>query len=446
MGDLAAIERVAGSLLESFGQEIVGKFGPLNVWTAVLLGSALVLDRALARRARASWRIALYAPIAARILLPLDWSLPFATSSRVATFLAPVAQIGGQAADVALQWHAPLAYSLVALAYLAVVALLATRATLARVRLGRALALATPIPAPRGGISCPVVQHDDLGPMAVGLLAPRIVLPRRLLATGEEHALSCVLRHETAHLRRGDAWLSASMQLLAIFSWPVVPLWIAIGRVRQLVELACDEAALDGADETERRRYGHALLDMAEWPSFAVASLGAGELHFGSTLRARIEALTAQRHWPLIAQALAVSLAPMALLVACGGAAKDYGYEFAPDPAKTAAAAPASSETSHLNKDGRVAPEAIQTTVRGSFGAFKTCYEAGLKRDPKLTGTVNVKSTFGGDGAVKDAADENSTLPDKDVVACVVGEFRKLTFPTGPAGTVTIVYPIQFSP
>jgi len=457
MSDLAIGLQVAGTQLESLGHALVERFAPLNIWTAVLLGGALVLDRAVARRARASWRIALYAPVALRILLPLDWSVPVANTPRVLTFFAPLAQIGARPAAAASTSQAPSWYALVAVVYVAVAALLAARAVLARVRLDRALSGARPVSDPDPRVPCPIVQHDELGPMAVGLLAQRIVLPGRLLVAGEEHTLACVLRHERAHLRRGDAWLSAAMQLLAVAAWPVAPLWIAIARVRQLVELACDEAALAGADADERRRYGHALLDMAEWRSLAVAPLGAGELYFGSTLRARIEALASQRHWPLAVQALALSVAPIALLVACGGSAPSpaapaaggddgYGYEFDTDPAT--AAAPSSIPSMPLAPGGRIPPEVIQATLRAHFGAFRSCYEAGLKKDPTAKGVVAVRFVFGVDGTMTEALGEKAktTLADKDVVSCVVGEFRNVTFPKSPGGVVTVVYPIQFAP
>ncbi len=457
MSDLAMGLQVVEASLESFGHTLVERFSALNVLTAALLGGALVLDRALSRRVQASWRIALYAPVALRVVLPLDWSVPVANAPSVVTFLAPLEVLRGGEAPLAFAPHAPSWNALVALAYAAVALILAARAVLARVRLGRALADAPLAKGDHAGTPCPVVQHDDLGPMVVGLLAPRIVIPRRLLIASEGQALACVLRHEGAHLRRGDAWLSAAMQLLAIAAWPVVPLWIAIARVRQLVELACDEAALSGADASERRLYGHALLDIAEWRSLVVSPLGAGELHFGSTLRARIEALASPRHWPLAVQAITLSLAPLAMLAACGGAAsrpaaapgdddKGYGYEFETDTAKAAADAPTAATPLPLAPGGRLPPETIQATVRGHFGAIKGCYDAGLKKDPKLAGTVTVKFVFGEDGVTKDAADAKSTLPDKDVVACVVGEFRKLTYPKAPGGEVTVVYPIQLAP
>jgi Zn-dependent protease with chaperone function len=451
MTDLATVLQGAGDQLASSGHALVERFGALNFWTAALLAGALVLDRALSHRARASWRIALYAPVGARVLMPLDWSLHLAGAPRVVPFVAPPMRVGGTpdaglSAGVAPHW-----YALVAVIYLAVVALLVARAIAARVRLDRTIAGARPVPGSLEGVPCPVVEHDDLGPMAVGLVAPRIVLPRRLLVAGEEHALGCVLRHEVAHLRRRDGWLSAAMQLLAIAAWPVVPLWLAIARVRQLVELACDEAALAGADASERRRYGHALLDIAAWRSLAVAPLGAGELHFGSTLRARIEALASQRHWPPAAQAIALSLSPIALIAACaaaGGEDRDYGYAFAADPAKTGAAAPASTPSPEAVQDGRVPPETIQAAVRSHFSAFQACYEAGLKSDPRLTGTVAVRYVFGDDGITKEAAlDESTTLPDKDVGRCVAAEFLKVTYPKAKTGGVaTVVYPIEFAP
>jgi beta-lactamase regulating signal transducer with metallopeptidase domain len=283
---------------ESSGRTLAAWLGPMNVWTAALLVGALLLDRALAHHARASWRLALYAPIALRLALPLGWSIHVARAPQVMTFLTPrpdgdLPAVTPVTGGSMVSWHAALA-----VAYVAVTLVLAVLGVLARVRLARALRTATVLdlgPFPTGR---PVVQHEQLGPMAVGLVSPTIVVPRRLVEEGGEAALACVLRHELAHVRRGDAWLSAALQLLTALAWPVIPVWLAVARVRHLMELACDEAALQDADASERRRYGHALLDIAEWDALLVSQLGAGELHFGSTLRARVEALASQKHWP----------------------------------------------------------------------------------------------------------------------------------------------------
>jgi hypothetical protein len=324
-------------------------------------------------------------------------------------------------------------------------------------RLRRALASAKPLRELPAGAPCPVLEHEELGPMIVGLSSPRIVLPSRLLAPGAEHALSCVMRHEAAHLRRGDAWSSLFLEVLGVVAWPVIPVWVATAQVRQLIELACDEAALRNADAGERRRYGHALLDMAGWGSLTVTALGAGELGFGSTLRARIEALASRRPWPRVAQAIVLSITPLALFAACsstaaGGAVagpaddKDYGYAFERESPRNHEAPPAPSGSTPAAAAGRLPPEVIQSVVHASFGAFRACYEAGLKRNPRLTGTVTVNYVIGEDGSTREAKDDGSTLPDQEVVACVVGGFRKLTYPPTQGGVVTVVYPVELSP
>ena len=300
--------------------------------------------------------------------------------------------------------------------------------------------------------------------MVVGVVSPRIVLPQALVDDAGAPALACIARHEIAHVRRRDAWLAAAIEALLVVAWPVAPLSIAAARVRQLVELACDEAALANADAAERRRYGHLLLDVAEQRPFAFA--GAPSLHFGSTLRARVEAIAHQRHWPRAAQGALVSAAVVALLAcssaasapvpqggsgartaSAGGGLDEYGYEFDKDPVAAASqaaakAAPASGDSNV----GRLAPEVIQGVVRGSFGAYRACYEAGLKRDAALRGNVTVRFAIEPDGHVQGAADDGSTLPDAEVVRCVVQGFGSLTFPPPQGGYVTVVYPVAFSP
>jgi beta-lactamase regulating signal transducer with metallopeptidase domain len=441
--------------LQAFGRTLVERFGALEIWTAVLLAAALVIERALARRARASWRIALYAPVALRVLVPLDWNLTLAGVPQLDAFVAPLASIRGGAAGESVAWHLPVLHVLVGVGYLAVAAVLAGRAILARVRLGRQLATARVAVDVGVDVPCAILVHEELGPMVVGLLWPRIVLPARLLAPGEKDLLACVLRHETAHLRRRDAWLLAAMQALAIVAWPIVPMWLAVARVRHLIELACDEAALQDADARERLRYGHALLDLASRNLFAVTPLRAGALHFGSTLRARIEALASQRHWPRAVQAVFVFLAPAALFVACGGSVAapgpssadstgDYGYQFETDPAKAASTPAPSASVPPVNAEGRIAPELIQNIVRANFGRFRKCYEGGLANKPKLAGIVSVSFVIGLDGTTSLADGKESTLPDKDVVDCVVRAFGNMAYPRPEGGIVRVVYPIQF--
>jgi beta-lactamase regulating signal transducer with metallopeptidase domain len=447
-------------MIDRLGHALAAWLLPVNAWTVVLLACGLVLDRALARRARASLRIALYAPVALRVLVPLSWSIHVAHLPGTATMMPlDVLSMGGTSvATTPGGWHAALA-----IVYLAVVAALVVRAIARRRHLARALASARPV---RGiDAPCPVLAHRDRGPMVVGLWAPRIVLPEAILGGASGPALSCILGHESAHVRRGDPWLAVLMEAMLVVAWPVLPLWIAVTRVRHLVELACDEAALSGADAAARRRYGHLLLDVAEQGSLAFA--GAEALHFGSTLRARIEAIALQRPWPRVVQATLVGAA-VAGFVACSSAGpgampqasgdtrtaaagegqNDYGYKYETDPLSTSAQQAATSNPRPDTRDpeGRLAPEVIQDVVRRNFGTFRTCYENGLQHNAKLQGRVTVKYVISLDGTTQEAADEGSDLPDPQVVQCVVAGFSHLSYPPPRGGYVTVVYPVQFAP
>jgi hypothetical protein len=439
-------------LLASLGSTVLSRAVPLTITTAALLAAAVLLDRLLSRRTRASLRILFYAPIALHVLLPRMLAPRIAGAPDVDALALPLARIAGGTADAPSSWPA-----IVGAIYLAVAVLLAARAVRAHVLLARAVAAAEPAPdlgadAP----ACPVVVHDELGPLVSGLVAPRIVLPRRMVdpelsALGVDEPLRCVLRHEAAHVHRRDAWLSAAMTLFAVVLWPVPPIWFAIGRVRRLIELACDEAAVADRAPAERRRYAHVLLDLAERADTTIAPLSPA-LHFGAGLRARIEALASAPSWPRAAQMIVAIAAPLALFAACSAApaspgndASGYGYEFSDDSQKEAAAA-SSSTPPPAPANGRLPPERIQSVVRASFPSFKQCYEAGLARDPKLAGTVTVRFTINLSGLVEGAANDGSSLPDQAVVACIVGAFGKLAFEKPNGGIVTVVYPIVFSP
>jgi hypothetical protein len=95
---------------------------------------------------------------------------------------------------------------------------------------------------------------------------------------------------------------------------------------------------------------------------------------------------------------------------------------------------------------GGLPPEVIQQRIRASYSAFRRCYEGGLARDPKLSGRVQVRFVIGHAGQVSDVTDHGSTLPDPEVVACVVDRFKTLEFPAPKETIVTVVYPIQFAP
>ena len=66
--------------------------------------------------------------------------------------------------------------------------------------------------------------------------------------------------------------------------------------------------------------------------------------------------------------------------------------------------------------------------------------------NPNLEGRVSARFVIGRDGAVSNASNGGSDLPDSGVVSCVVSAFYGLSFPQPEGGIVTVVYPIMLSP
>ena len=99
-----------------------------------------------------------------------------------------------------------------------------------------------------------------------------------------------------------------------------------------------------------------------------------------------------------------------------------------------------------IKTNGRIPGEVIQRIVRQNSGRFRLCYEAGLRGNPSLEGRVAVRFIIDRQGAVSIAQDGDSDLPDTSVRKCVVQSFFNLSFPAPDSGTVTVNYPLVFTP
>ncbi|WP_394847441.1 AgmX/PglI C-terminal domain-containing protein [Pendulispora brunnea] len=77
---------------------------------------------------------------------------------------------------------------------------------------------------------------------------------------------------------------------------------------------------------------------------------------------------------------------------------------------------------------------------------FRSCYQSGLRARPNLAGRVVVRFIVDDAGNVVSPTDAGSDLPDASVVACIVREFGKLSFPPLASGKVTVTYPIKLRP
>ncbi len=88
-----------------------------------------------------------------------------------------------------------------------------------------------------------VVVADDVGPAVLGILRPRIVLPRWLL-DAPATVRSAVMAHELEHIAARDQALIVAGQLLTILLPWNLPLWWFAGRLRAAIEIDCDARVL----------------------------------------------------------------------------------------------------------------------------------------------------------------------------------------------------------
>jgi beta-lactamase regulating signal transducer with metallopeptidase domain len=91
----------------------------------------------------------------------------------------------------------------------------------------------------------PILLTRALGPAAVGIARPAIVLPAAVVEKLPEHALSAVLLHEGAHVARRDpVLLLAQRAVQALFWWnPLVRPLASAGDATR--EMACDARAAE---------------------------------------------------------------------------------------------------------------------------------------------------------------------------------------------------------
>jgi len=204
-------------------------------------------------------------------------------------------------------------------------------------------------------------SRPDAGPVLVGLLRPRIVLPADFTRRYGEHEQAAVLAHERLHRRRGDLWWNALAALLRCGFW-FHPLAAAVQR-RYLAdqELACDSAVLRQAGIAPRT-YAEALLKTQQ---YAGVPLGCG-MGAASPLQERIRNL-GQRCAPRRAR-LVVALALAAATVAGAGLAWGASRDTVTVAVTPVPAAAAADKAYRVVLDISVddgAPRHLERVVRG---------------------------------------------------------------------------------
>lgn len=91
--------------------------------------------------------------------------------------------------------------------------------------------------------------------------------------------------------------------------------------------------------------------------------------------------------------------------------------------------------------------ESIAAVVDGLKGWIRFIYNKALREDPSLKGVVTLEFTISKDGDVSNVAVSSTSLKYPPIEDALVKRFKLLKFPATPkGGSVTVIYPITFSP
>ena len=169
---------------------------------------------------------------------------------------------------------------------------------------------------------------DDIpAPCVLGLFRPRIYLPSGLAP----ERIPLILAHERAHMRRGDPWWKLLGFAVVCVYWFHPLVWAGYGLFCRDLELACDEKAVAGLDQSGRAAYSQAMLECAMGRrSFLISPLAFGEIGVKERVK-RILSYRKPKVWALVAGPLvccAVALffltSPQETSGASGGISGEY--------------------------------------------------------------------------------------------------------------------------
>lgn len=97
---------------------------------------------------------------------------------------------------------------------------------------------------------------------------------------------------------------------------------------------------------------------------------------------------------------------------------------------------------------GSLDKDIIRRIVRAHINEVRSCYSAGLAKDPDLNGQVTVEFVIGADGLVGEAQPVNSDdFQDQEVVECIAKAAESWKFPKPQGGgKVIVTYPFDLEP
>lgn len=109
-----------------------------------------------------------------------------------------------------------------------------------------------------------IVTDKSVTPSLIGIINPKILIPKMILNDIEENQLRYIILHELCHYKRKDIfilWLSIFASSINWFN-PIINLGMKI--MKEDCELACDEMVLGNIKDSEKLYYGKTIINIIE--------------------------------------------------------------------------------------------------------------------------------------------------------------------------------------
>lgn len=394
---------------------MTGWFFANLAWASLLMLVVLAVRRPFARLFGSGPAYALWLLPALRLVMPPlpAWSVPSPLPSQTLIVwaedaAAPLPPDGGPGQWVSL-W---LALWALGAAALLVWQWLAYRRFLTRLSLS-----SRSLGAHRG---LPLVESGAVqGPLALGLLDRRIVVPLDFAARYSEAERELALTHEAIHHRRGDIWWNHVALVILALNWFNPVAWFAFRAFRADQELACDAAVTAAASPDTRAAYAQALIKSASRPGLIAAC----PLNHADQLKRRLRMMKDHRRSRrrMLGGAAAVALLAGAGLTA---GAPGLAQQAESAPAPRGEAQPERREVHRViirdRRDGEASSDAPRTERRQTV--IVTDRDGGETAEERQVRIHADRLELSGDCDNRDAVEAQGDRQQTRIVVCSRGE------------------------
>ncbi|WHH60905.1 M56 family metallopeptidase [Petroclostridium sp. X23] len=108
------------------------------------------------------------------------------------------------------------------------------------------------------------VDKSFKSPCIIGIINPRIYLPRETLNIAKQQQLLHIFLHELVHYKRKDLFYNLLGTLAVTLHWFNPMVWLAVKKMKLIRELACDTCVLEILGEQESVSYGMTILNISK--------------------------------------------------------------------------------------------------------------------------------------------------------------------------------------